>query len=120
MPVYFIGEEDKGYCCSKIGVAKDIEKRRRNLQTGNPSTIRLLGWINTAESSKLERHLHGFFAATRVRGEWFAIKMQSLNILAFGNGVTSKSTSAAPSADAFAAWHSRMHLRCITASTAMR
>lgn len=74
MPVYFIGEEDKGYCCIKIGVAKDIEKRRRNLQTGNPSTIRLLGWINTAESSKLERHLHGFFAATRVRGEWFAIE----------------------------------------------
>lgn len=73
MPVYFIGEEDKDYFCIKIGVAKDIEKRRSNLQTGNPSAIRLLGWINTEETFKLERRLHGYFAATRVRGEWFAI-----------------------------------------------
>ena len=28
MPVYFIGENDSGYCRFKIGVAKDIEKRR--------------------------------------------------------------------------------------------
>ncbi|MDP9573896.1 UNVERIFIED_ORG: hypothetical protein J2W66_004399 [Agrobacterium larrymoorei] len=47
MLVYFIGEEDSGFCRIKIGVAKDIEKRRSNLQTGNPSEIRLLGWINS-------------------------------------------------------------------------
>lgn len=74
MPVYFIGEEDSGYCRIKIGVAKDIEKRRNNLQTGNPSAIRLLGWINTEETFELERRLHHHFAATRVRGEWFAIE----------------------------------------------
>ncbi|AJR22503.1 MULTISPECIES: GIY-YIG nuclease family protein [unclassified Sphingobium] len=74
MPVYFIGEEDSGYCRIKIGVAKDIEKRRGNLQTGNPSAIRLLGWINTEETFELERRLHRHFAATRVRGEWFALE----------------------------------------------
>lgn len=66
MPVYFIGDEDSGYCRIKIGVAKDIEKRRTNLQTGNPSAIRLLGWINSEETFELERRLHHHFAATRV------------------------------------------------------
>jgi hypothetical protein len=74
MPLYFIGDEDSGYCRIKIGVAKDIEKRRSNLQTGNPSVIRLLGWINTDAAFELERRLHRHFAATRVRGEWFAIE----------------------------------------------
>lgn len=74
MPVHFIGEEDSGYCRIKIGVAKDIEKRRNNLQTGNRSAIRLLGWIITEETFELERRLHHHFAATRVRGEWFAIE----------------------------------------------
>ena len=74
MPVYFIGEEDSGYCRIKIGVAKNIEKRRSNLQTGNPSAIRLLGWINTETTFELEHRLHRHFKAMRVRGEWFAIE----------------------------------------------
>lgn len=78
MPVYFIGEENSGYCRIKIGVAKDIEKRRNNLQTGNPSAIRLIGWINTEETFELERRLHHHFAAARVRGEWFAIEPADL------------------------------------------
>jgi hypothetical protein len=28
MPVYFIGENNTGYCRIKLAVAKDIEKRR--------------------------------------------------------------------------------------------
>ena len=78
MPVYFIGEENSGYCRIKIGVAKDIEKRRNNLQPGNPSAIRLIGWSNTEETFELERRLHHHFAATRVRGEWFAIEPADL------------------------------------------
>lgn len=74
MPVYFIGEEDGGFCRIKIGVAKDIEKRRSNLQTGNPSEIKLLGWIDTEATFELERCLHRQFQAMRVRGEWFAIE----------------------------------------------
>lgn len=74
MPVYFIGEEDSGFCRIKIGVAKDIEKRRSNLQTGNSSSLRLLGWIKADAAFELERRLHHHFDATRVRGEWFAIE----------------------------------------------
>lgn len=35
MPVYFIGEHENGCSPIKIGVAKNIEARKRNLQTGS-------------------------------------------------------------------------------------
>lgn len=43
MPVYFIGEDENGCNPIKIGVAKSIEARKRNLQTGYPLELRLLG-----------------------------------------------------------------------------
>jgi len=74
VPVYFLGEDENGCSPIKIGVAKNIEKRTRNLQTGNPSTLRLLGWIEASEDFKLEGDLKRRFDAVRVRGEWFAIE----------------------------------------------
>ncbi|WP_261338532.1 GIY-YIG nuclease family protein [Rhizobium leguminosarum] len=47
MPVYFLGEDESGCSPIKIGVAKNIEARKRTLQTGNPLELRLLGWIDT-------------------------------------------------------------------------
>jgi hypothetical protein len=74
VPVYFIGEEENGCSPIKIGVAKNIEGRKRNLQTGNPLNLRLLGWINTGDTFELERNLHDHFSGRRVRGEWFDIE----------------------------------------------
>ncbi len=50
MPVYFIGEDENECSPIKIGVAKNIAVRKRNLQTGNPLGLRLLGWIDTVDS----------------------------------------------------------------------
>lgn len=74
MPVYFIGEYENGCCPIKIGVARDIQVRQRNLQTGNPLELRLLGWIDAVDSFQLERQLHQHFNASRGRGEWFEIE----------------------------------------------
>lgn len=74
MPVYFIGEYEDGCTSIKIGVAKNIARRKRNLQTGNPLELQLLGWINTGESFQLEQRLHQNFKARHVRGEWFNIE----------------------------------------------
>lgn len=74
MPVYFLGEDENGCSPIKIGVAKNIEVRTRNLQTGNPLNLRLLGWIETPEVFQLEANLKRHFKATRVRGEWFDIE----------------------------------------------
>ncbi|RMB02745.1 GIY-YIG nuclease family protein [Eilatimonas milleporae] len=74
MPVYFIGEDENGCSPIKIGVTNNIKARKRNLQTGNPLCLLLLGWINAVNPFQLERRLHQYFRGTQVRGEWFAIK----------------------------------------------
>ncbi|WP_287378652.1 GIY-YIG nuclease family protein [Mesorhizobium sp.] len=86
MPVYFLGEDENGCSPIKIGVAKNIEKRTRDLQTGNPSTLRLLGWIEASEDLKLEGDLKRRFDAARVRGEWFAIEPADILPLLMGGG----------------------------------
>lgn len=142
MPVYFIGEDENGRTPIKIGVAKNITERKRNLQTGNPLYLKLSGWIEVANTFELERQLHQHFKSARARGEEFAIEPSDIlpilmragrdgfvaknadaaqvigydcrSILGYGNGATLRSMSAAPSAAACAACTFKMHPRCIT------
>lgn len=55
----------------KIGIAKDPEKRRKTLQTGNAEKI-ILEWSRErADAFHLETHLHQKFSNHRLAGEWF-------------------------------------------------
>ena len=74
MPVYFLGEDDNGCSPIKVGVAKDIGRRKSDLQTGNPLELKLLGWITSADDFETERDLHRRLASRRGRGEWFYIE----------------------------------------------
>jgi hypothetical protein len=74
VPVYFIVELGNAEPALKIGRARDIRKRRRNLQTGNPAQLLLVGWINSDDDKLLERRLHHQFREHRRAGEWFAIQ----------------------------------------------
>lgn len=65
--VYFIQARTLGLI--KIGYSSDVKKRIETLQTGCPDEIDLLRTI--PGSVELERAIHGRFAASRVRGEWF-------------------------------------------------
>lgn len=58
----------------KIGRAKDIYQRRDALQTGNPETLVLVGWIRSDADSALEAELHGRHQTRRVAGEWFRLE----------------------------------------------
>lgn len=71
MPVYFIGYQGTEGCLIKIGVAKDIRRRRIQLQTGSPVTLEIMGWIRSRDDAALERSLHAKFKTHRERGEWF-------------------------------------------------
>lgn len=68
MIYFFIEDTDE---LVKIGRAKDIERRRRNLQTGNHRKLQLLGWIRTNDDVQVERDIHEHFNVQRGRGEWF-------------------------------------------------
>lgn len=74
MPVYFIHQISTGEPRLKIGRANDIFRRRDILQTGNPETLVLVGWINSNSESALEAKLHRKYSARRTAGEWFRLE----------------------------------------------
>lgn len=72
--VYLIGEIDnKGKY--KIGStrAKDINKRLKQLQTGNSSELYIKESYETEHPFKLEKMLHNHFKSSNLIGEWFEL-----------------------------------------------
>lgn len=68
--VYFI--EDGEF--TKIGYAKDVDKRMYALQTGNPHKLKLLlkiPFLTEAEACAMEQYLHKALNPFSVSGEWF-------------------------------------------------
>jgi len=65
--VYFIRSGDGPI---KIGIAQDVEKRRRSLQTAHPAPLVTLA--TTDGGFQKERAYHRKFAKHRLEGEWFA------------------------------------------------
>ena len=72
--VYLIGEIDnKGKY--KIGStrAKDINKRLKQLQTGNSSELYIKESYEKEHPFKLEKMLHNHFESSNLIGEWFEL-----------------------------------------------
>ena len=72
--VYLIGEMDnKGRY--KIGStkAKDVNKRLKQLQTGNSSELFIKESYETEHPFKLEKMLHNHFKPSNLIGEWFEL-----------------------------------------------
>jgi hypothetical protein len=74
MYTYFIIEnEDNEKHRIKIGSSKDPGKRIRELQTGNPRKLAIMGWIE-CENQDLEKSLHKKYEKKKLNGEWFTIE----------------------------------------------
>jgi hypothetical protein len=71
MPVYFVLDTNTSHV--KIGRGSDVRRRVRNLQTGNPSPLQLMGWIEVENDNEVERRLHARYQEQRGIGEWFSI-----------------------------------------------
>jgi hypothetical protein len=56
----------------KIGVTKDIEKRRKSLKTGNPF-LSIIASIKTKYAFELEGELHKELKENNMSGEWFNV-----------------------------------------------
>lgn len=55
----------------KIGVTNDVDKRLKQLQTGNPSQL-VLEYVEARyKPEKAEKWLHQVFQHKRINGEWF-------------------------------------------------
>jgi hypothetical protein len=74
MSVYFIAENENGNYDNlriKIGVSKDISTRLKQLSTGSPYQLKLMGWIETFDDRRLEKELHEKYKHSRAHLEWF-------------------------------------------------
>lgn len=55
----------------KIGVAADVDRRVKGLQTGNPHTIECIFSRLVPEAYTVEKHIHKELEVYKVKGEWF-------------------------------------------------
>ena len=71
MYIYLI-ESDNGYeCVYKIGLSKKVERRIKEIKTGNPEILTIVEKIKTEYPYKLEVALHNMFRIKRKEGEWY-------------------------------------------------
>ena len=84
MAVYFFAERDPDgdwRYAVKVGYSNNIPRRLRNLQTGNPREISVMGFIRTedcAEDRRVEADLHRRLKEDVVRGEWFSVAPEQI------------------------------------------
>lgn len=67
----------------KIGRADNVKKRMADLQVSNPSKLSLL--CHFRAPSIFEPTLHTIFSKSRLRGEWFSITDELLDLAEIGN-----------------------------------
>ena len=65
----------------KIGMTKkkDIQKRIKELQTGNPYEIWLRSYYPTNNPLKIEKMMHAKHAPSNVKNEWFNLTAQEVS-----------------------------------------
>ena len=78
--VYLIGEidDDTKY---KIGVTKkkNIDERKKELQTGNSDELYIKNVFETKYPYKLEKMLHRYFHNKNILNEWFSLDKEDVN-----------------------------------------
>lgn len=65
----------------KIGLAKNLQRRRENIQTANPFPITIIIAVQTDGATALERLLHDKFKKQWLHGEWYVLTKQDLEEL---------------------------------------
>jgi len=79
--IYAIGAVGTSYV--KIGSARDVEKRRKQLQIGQPFHLQTLAAIPVTSALRhIEKQVHAFLEAEQQRGEWFEIPMDHATLAA--------------------------------------
>ena len=77
--VYFIHEEND-FTQFKIGFSSNLEDRLGILQVGNPRNLVVYKTIPNM-SRKQEKEMQDFFAAYHIRGEWYRITVDMIEIV---------------------------------------
>lgn len=66
----------------KIGIASNVVQRVKDLQCGNPFSIKVVAFSPVKKAAKIEAELHRTYSKKRTSGEWFALsKKDALNVV---------------------------------------
>jgi hypothetical protein len=65
----------------KIGKAKDVAQRLKELQTAHAEPLQLVAFFYHAMPSKVEAELHREFGDSRARGEWFRLTRDIIRLM---------------------------------------
>lgn len=57
----------------KIGVSMNIQRRLKQLQTGNPTDLQLVSYFQSDQPFKIEQMLHNKLKQKRFNNEWFVL-----------------------------------------------
>lgn len=72
--IYLIKSLNEGVY--KIGVSKNPNKRLNDLQTGNPSPIKILYLYESKNAYKIEKVLHNRYSHFNTHLEWFELSIK--------------------------------------------
>ena len=73
-----INESNSDYF--KVGYSKNApDARVKELQTGNPRTLRLVRYVMIDDAYRVEQLLHNVLGKWHVRNEWFCITQSELH-----------------------------------------
>jgi hypothetical protein len=66
----------------KIGsTRRRLDARIKELQTGCPDELMLVHSISTTHPEKLEKEIHSRYAHKRLKGEWFELEKEDLELI---------------------------------------
>ena len=66
---------------AKIGMAVDVEKRLRGIQTGSPLKLKTFGCFESNAPQTAEALIHKLLKSDNVSGEWFSISEKMVHVL---------------------------------------
>ena len=77
--VYIIGT--KGHPYFKIGMAKNVGKRRSSIQGGSPWLLTVIRKYHTSDNELIEAYLHKLFEHKRFYNEWFELDENDFHLI---------------------------------------
>jgi len=81
MKIYLISSEINNDILYKIGITKrDVNKRLKQLKTGNPATLNIINVFESKWATKIEANLHVSYDSKRIGGskEWFSLNNEDV------------------------------------------
>jgi len=80
--VYLISVETDGKKLYKIGYTRrEVTDRIKEFDTGNAQTFKIENVFNSKWGTKIEAHLHKYFKLKKIKGEWFNLTEEDVNLM---------------------------------------